>query len=274
MALILAVIKTKSSLTSNAVKLPPSNRQWGAARAPLAFLRFGLGMIVKPDRFEEVRVLRRRVPIIGFVAALGLAAVPSMAHAQVNIDQGKTPAEIFASDCAVCHKTTRGLADGKNSLMLSTFLREHYTASRDQAAALAAYVLGAGGNGPAPGQKPGTERTRAAVEEPKTGEPRTAVHPARPPARPEEEAPAAAKLQRPTDEEPRPATASRGHKQEPEPAPPAHEPAAAAIPPASNERPGEAQQPAQEFAPTKSAAAPTDTQPGDSAPVPRDKIPN
>ena len=30
--------------------------------------------------------------------------------------------------------------------MLTGFLREHYTSSREQAAALAAYVLGAGGS--------------------------------------------------------------------------------------------------------------------------------
>ena len=91
------------------------------------------------------------------------AMIPAMARAQTNIDQGKPPSEIFANDCAVCHKTTRGLANGKNSFMLSGFLREHYTASREQAAALAAYVLGAGGSGPAqaPGQKPGPERAKA-----------------------------------------------------------------------------------------------------------------
>jgi len=228
-------------------------------------------------------VVRRRVAIIGFIATLALGAVPSMARAQVNIDQGKTPAEIFASDCAVCHKTTRGLAAGKNSLMLSTFLREHYTASRDQAAALAAYVLGTGGNGPAPpasAQKPGSERTRAAVEEPKngepksSGEPKTAARPNRASLKPEEETPASPKLQRPPDEEARPTTAVRGRKQEPEPAPPAHEPAAVVVSPPSNETPGTATQPAQELAPSKSAAAPTETQPNDSAPVPRDNIPD
>ena len=58
----------------------------------------------------------------------------------MNIDQGKSPADIFANDCAACHKSTRGLANGQNSLALSSFLREHYTASKDQANALAAYV--------------------------------------------------------------------------------------------------------------------------------------
>ncbi len=113
-----------------------------------------------------------RTAIAGFMAALFLAAVVPSAHAQTNIDQGKSPAEIFANACAVCHKTTRGLANGENSLTLPGFLREHYTASKDQAAALAAYVLASGGSGPAPpaAQKPSTEHPRTAVDEPRNGE--------------------------------------------------------------------------------------------------------
>ncbi|HZP78090.1 MAG TPA: hypothetical protein VFB45_18240 [Pseudolabrys sp.] len=56
-----------------------------------------------------------------------------------NIEAGKTPAQLFASDCAVCHKSPQGLAKG-GGLSLTTFLREHYTASRESAAALAAYL--------------------------------------------------------------------------------------------------------------------------------------
>jgi len=52
---------------------------------------------------------------IGFVAAL----VPAMAQAQTNIDQGKPASELFANYCAVCHKSTRGLANGRSSLTLS-----------------------------------------------------------------------------------------------------------------------------------------------------------
>ena len=105
--------------------------------------------------------------------ALVLALVPALvmvpgARAQTNIDRGKPPSELFANYCAVCHKTTRGLATGRNSLTLSLFLREHYAASREQAAALAAYVISAGGNAPAP-----TKPERAKTEEPKNQEPKT-----------------------------------------------------------------------------------------------------
>jgi hypothetical protein len=171
---IVAVIKTKSCLTSNANDIPPGL----AARSHLA--GFGLGMTKLPG-LEEFGVFRRLVPKIGLVLALVLGLVPAIAHAQVNIDQGKPAAELFESDCATCHKTARGLANGRNSLMLSGFLREHYTASRDQAAALAAYVLGAGNAPP-----------------PKVSEPKTAGRP-----------------------EDHPITASRGQKQAPELAAPA-----------------------------------------------------
>jgi len=240
---VIAVIKTKSCLTSNANDIPPGP----AARSHLA--GFGLSMTKLP-RHEEFGVFRRLVPKIGLVPALVLGLVPAIAHAQVNIDQGKPAAELFENDCATCHKTARGLADGKNSLTLSSFLREHYTASRDQAAALAAYVLGAGGSAPA-APKPATEHAK--VEEPKpaeskTAEPKTAGHP-----------------------EEHPIAASRGQKPEPESATPA--PVVAA--PATNETPSSAESSPAERGPTTSAATPADSQPTDgSTPVPRDNIPD
>jgi hypothetical protein len=241
---------------------------------------------------KEAELFRRSVPTIGFVAAMALAMLATPARAQTNIDQGKSSAEIFASDCAVCHKTTRGLADGKNSLMLSGFLREHYTASRDQAAALAAYVLASGGNGPAPpGQKPGA--ARATLEEPKTGEPKTgdaktAAHPPHPPA--------AAKLERPKDEEAKPegevspaaasqrsvpakheappAIASRSEKQEPEAAPSVQVPVSPTVAPVVGGPPTTAQAPDPDLNPAPNATTAGESQSSESAPVPRDAIPD
>jgi len=222
-------------------------------------------------------VSRRLGPTIGLL--VGLA--PAMAHAQTNIDQGKTPAQIFASDCAVCHKSTRGLAAGKNSYMLAGFLREHYTSSREQAAALAAYVLGAGGAEPGAaaqgrGQKPGQP-----------------VRQARQPAKPDEEGPALAKPQRPSEgevkpeeetspvaepapagparkpaagrNEARPATAARGRRKEQEA--PSRESGPVLAAPAS-------EPPSQESTATPSAAAPAEMQSGESSTVPRDNIPD
>jgi hypothetical protein len=252
-------------------------------------------MMGQPTKRENSTVFRRLAPAIGLF--VGLA--PAMTHAQTNIDQGKTPAEIFASDCATCHKTARGLASGKSSPILTGFLREHYTASSDQAAALAAYVMGAGGGDSVPatqgrGLKPVPEHARAAVEEPKS-----ASHPTRQTGKPEEGTPAAAKLQQPAGEETKrpgngpsitqepgvgtpghrptsgqhdlqPATATRGRRKEPESTPPAQEPAAVVAEPSSTGLPVQDASPA--TAPGPNAAAPANADSGENAPVPRDNI--
>jgi hypothetical protein len=241
-------------------------------------------------RFEEFRVFPRFAPTIGLLTAFAPVLVTAVASAQTNIDQGKSPAQIFSEACAGCHKATRGLANGKNNLTLSLFLREHYTASREQAAALAAYVLGAGGAEPAkPGQKPGQERA-------KNEEAKPAARPGRPTGKPEPEAPASAKLQRPNGEAAkpdqqvgRPVTATRGRKNGPE-TPPASPPAAVVSSPPASETtpPAEAPksepkqesrsepraEPGQDQSPTTSAAAPAESQSGDGAAVPRDNIPD
>ena len=220
-------------------------------------------------------MFRRIAPTIGLVAGLAPAVVAATAHAQTNIDQGKSAAEIFTTDCATCHKTTRGLAAGKNSLMLSSFLREHYTASRDQAAALAAYVLGAGGNEPAARQKPESEHARATGEEPKTGEPKGAAHQIRASAKPEEEETKPEDHANPTSGErgeARPVTATRGQKGAPEEAAPSQNSTAVVATPAINEAPSSAELP--EVGPTTSAAAPAESQPSENEPVPRDHIPD
>jgi mono/diheme cytochrome c family protein len=252
-------------------------------------------MILQWVSLEEGRVPRHLAPIIGLLAAMVSTLVVVSAQAQTNIDQGKTPAQIFAGDCAACHKSARGLANGKNSLSLTSFLREHYTASREQASSLAAYVLGAGGGDTGPeakghSQKPAPERAKLQGEEPKT-----AARPTKPTGKPEVEAPAMAKPQRPEEDakpkdepsimtepspailgrrpgaarrEGEPATASRGRKKELEAAPQERE-AAPAVVPALTETP----KPAEIPVPATSAAAP-EMQPGDEAPVPRDNIPD
>jgi hypothetical protein len=233
-------------------------------------------MITKPVKPEEISVFRRFVPMIGLLAAwaFGLWAAP--AHAQVNIDQGKSAAEIFSNDCGTCHKGAKGLANGKNSATLAGFLREHYTSSAQQAASLAAYVLGAGaGPPPSASLKPGTGEPKtgeAKTGEVRIGEPKAGEKPGTRPGRPE--APATAKLQQPADQdtkieaepavepspaapgrkpagkrEPRPVTASRGPRQEPETPPPAPQAAPVITP---------------EAAPAPVATAPATTEPSNS----------
>ena len=55
----------------------------------------------------------------------------------------KPPAQLFATDCtgAGCHKGPQGLGQGPGPGGLAGFLREHYTNSRESAAALADYLL-------------------------------------------------------------------------------------------------------------------------------------
>jgi len=68
--------------------------------------------------------------------------VASSAIAQGNLDQGKTGAQLFASACATCHKSPQNVSNTKSSFELESFLREHYTSSRESAAVLAAYLRG------------------------------------------------------------------------------------------------------------------------------------
>jgi len=226
----------------------------------------------QPIGAEGFRVSGRIAATIGLI--LGLA--PAAALAQVNLDQGKTAAQIFASDCATCHKAPRGLGAGKNSLMLSSFLREHYTASKEQAASLAAYVLGAGGGGEAApaaqnhGLKPATA-TATATDRAKIEEPKLPTRAGHPNAKPEEPAPATAKLQEPkSEEEPsmlrrEPPNGARGRRKEPEGTPAAQEPAAVVAQPAAA--------PAEESSPAAAGSA-ASAEPGEAAPVPRDDIPD
>ena len=100
----------------------------------------------------------------GILPAIAIFALCACgpARAQENLDKGKTPAQLFASDCAICHKTTKGLSKAGGIFGLKEFLREHYTASLETAAALAAYVQ-ATDKGP-----PAAKRTGAAKRMPKS----------------------------------------------------------------------------------------------------------
>ena len=188
---------------------------------------------------------RRLAAMIGLLAGFG----PALARAETNIDQGKTPAQIFANDCAACHKPTRGLAHGKNRFALTEFLREHYTTSREQAAGLAAYVLGAGfgasGAAAVPGQKP--EQAK--------------------PVKPEEEALATAKLQKPAGEEAKPEQELTAVEDSPGRRQPAPESGNAA-------EPSLTENPILEPGSTSIAATPPVAEQGETTSVPRDDIPD
>lgn len=76
-------------------------------------------------------------------AAMLWMSAPGPAAAQ-NLEAGKTPAQIFAATCAVCHKGPHGLLKSVSPGALPGFLRQHYTTSVSMAGAMSAYVLSNG----------------------------------------------------------------------------------------------------------------------------------
>ncbi len=73
------------------------------------------------------------------ISSLALC-VASSATAQINLDQGKTAAQLYAADCASCHKSPQSVSNTKWFFGLESFLSQHYTSSRQSAAILAAYL--------------------------------------------------------------------------------------------------------------------------------------
>ena len=215
------------------------------------------------ERIQGVSVFWRLLPLIGLGSIVSVAVIsagPSLG--QTNIDQGKPASELFANYCAVCHKSTRGLANGRSGLTLSLFLREHYAASREQAAALAAYVISAGGNAPA--AKP----ERAKSEEPKGQEAKGQGQEAKgQEAKGHETKPRAASAK---SEPEKPARGGQPGREEPAPA--EQEPAPVVAAPAVSPSPSSGEAP--ELRPTTSAGVSAESQPDDNAPVPRDNIPD
>ena len=86
----------------------------------------------------------------GLASAAGpgpASAPPQGASRGENFSAEAGRRSLFASDCtgAGCHKGPQGLARDRGAGSLASFLREHYTNSRESAAALAAYLVGVPG---------------------------------------------------------------------------------------------------------------------------------
>ena len=112
---------------------------------------------------------RRLMGIFGVVGFL----VAAPAAAQENLDSGKNGAQLFASNCAPCHKSAQALNKSAGPFGLSSFLREHYTASRESADIIATYVQSFG-TAPAPSKRTGAaKRTPKGDEKAKTPGPKT-----------------------------------------------------------------------------------------------------
>ena len=84
---------------------------------------------------SSLRKLWFRLLALGAISGL----IGSAADAQ-NLDQGKSPAKLFADGCATCHHSPRGLAKGRFRLTLFLFLQDHYSSSSSSAWALTSYL--------------------------------------------------------------------------------------------------------------------------------------
>jgi hypothetical protein len=161
---------------------------------------------------------RRLICMLGFLLVLG-----GPLRAQENLDFGKSPAQLFASDCAICHKSPQGLAaKGGGMLGLENFLREHYTASRESASAIAKYLQAVGG-GPAAapgraGKRPpkGDDKAKGAEKKPDAAKPGEAKPGAAAPKAAEPK-PAEPKPSEPKAAEPKPAESKPAEPKAPEP---------------------------------------------------------
>ena len=76
--------------------------------------------------------------LVGFLAL----CIASWTSAQENLEKGKTAAQLYANDCAICHKSPQSVPKTTGIFGLENFLREHYTASAEAAATIAAYLQG------------------------------------------------------------------------------------------------------------------------------------
>src|SRR5665213_1381271 len=100
--------------------------------------------------------------LIGCFAA---APVPALAQA-TNLEAGKSPSQIFAGTCTVCHKSPRGLLKTVTAGSLPGFLRQHYTTSPDMAGLLSTYLISNGAADTRSGNKDGKpEKPGAPVEQ-------------------------------------------------------------------------------------------------------------
>jgi mono/diheme cytochrome c family protein len=75
------------------------------------------------------------------IVLISVGLTPTSALAQ-NLDQDKDKSgpKLFAATCAECHRSARGLAKGRLSILLQYYLQQHYTSSSATAQTLTAYL--------------------------------------------------------------------------------------------------------------------------------------
>lgn len=233
--------------------------------APYSLLGFslrGLVSVAEAAAGGGSTILRNRGWLIGFVGLLAASmaldavaqprgtptraqqgpALPPTGHQTepVDLNEGKSPAELFQAGCSVCHQSAAGLAKGRREGELTNFLRQHYTSSVQHAGALANYLT-TGGRGAAPAVA--APSRQAPVERPPAPIGRRPGEDDRKPqeaARPSEREPAskrkppAAAARTPPPAQPAPPAAAAAAAPEPAPVP---EPSTSASSPPVEEKP-------------------------------------
>lgn len=83
--------------------------------------------------------------LLAVLVVAGAVAGAGPASAQEDLNRGKSAQQLFASDCSDCHKNPRAIKQRDSAYSLAAYLRVHYTASRENAAAIASYLVSLGG---------------------------------------------------------------------------------------------------------------------------------
>ena len=78
-----------------------------------------------------------------------LAVSAGEARAQLDLNAGKSAAQMFASNCSACHRSPVGLARGRNPRSVARFLLQHYTTRPQNAGVIARYLASVRGTRPA-----------------------------------------------------------------------------------------------------------------------------
>jgi hypothetical protein len=99
--------------------------------------------------------------IIKCLAAVPALALTAGAGLAQDFTAGKTPAQLFASDCSACHRSPDGLGKKYNAGSLTGFLRAHYTTKQETAGSLAKYVIGFAAARPVATTSPTAEDARS-----------------------------------------------------------------------------------------------------------------
>ena len=91
---------------------------------------------------EVVGFTMPRTNALTVVISFVTVCIAGSAGAQENLERAKTAAQLYATNCASCHKSPQSVTTTTKIFGLESFLREHYTPSSQSAATIAAYLNG------------------------------------------------------------------------------------------------------------------------------------